>query len=425
MVYWKDSKTSTIMKKKKKILIVGCGPKALALCTKAHVLAALGWAVPEIIVIEKNEIGAHWSGQHGYTDGKNVLGISPMKDLGYPYDSSFGKKADEAMEAFSFISFLKETDEFTAWVDGWTQQITHRDLYSYLNWAAKKLGLVPIRGEVTALTPNGDGWIVNYTDSSGIEKTIECDAVIATGPGGVRKTIEIPESKNMFDAKNFWIEHENILTAKDQRIALIGGGISAGSILEKLLPAFPESSHIDWYTRRGIFTRSENFVNNQLFTYPDEWPELSEKVREQFIQHTDRGSIDPTTHLVMARHHKQFSMVLGEPDRVTEDPNGRLRVRYTNNKGTFEHLYDKVIMATGFDNVSFLNWLPESFKNEHSLVYSEIAVAKRLNTDLSLIGLKQKLHLPMLAWHDHGIGLSILSCLSILSDKILASYVTK
>lgn len=69
------------------LLVLGAGPKALAIAAKHAVLQQLGYPVPELLVVEKQGVAAHWSGTAGYTDGRSLLGTLPEKDLGFPYAS--------------------------------------------------------------------------------------------------------------------------------------------------------------------------------------------------------------------------------------------------------------------------------------------------------------------------------------------------
>ena len=76
--------------KKKKLAVIGAGPKGIAVAVKAKVLAEFGFPVDEIVLIEKNEVGANWSGTHGYTNGEMKLGTSPEKDVVFPIETDVG-----------------------------------------------------------------------------------------------------------------------------------------------------------------------------------------------------------------------------------------------------------------------------------------------------------------------------------------------
>jgi len=74
--------------KESRLIVLGAGPKAIAITAKSAVLKDLGWSVPNIVVLEKNNVAAHWSGEYGFTDGKQLLGTPPEKDIGFPYVST-------------------------------------------------------------------------------------------------------------------------------------------------------------------------------------------------------------------------------------------------------------------------------------------------------------------------------------------------
>ena len=69
-------------------MVVGAGPKGLAIAAKQTVLRRLGIAAPEVVLLDRHGVAAHWSGEHGYTDGRRLLGTAPEKDVGSPECSS-------------------------------------------------------------------------------------------------------------------------------------------------------------------------------------------------------------------------------------------------------------------------------------------------------------------------------------------------
>src|SRR5438046_2740436 len=106
----------------KKLLVVGAGPKALALLTKARCLRESGWGeVPQIVVLErKRTAGANWSGAGGYTDGTPHLDTPPEKDLGFPYGTEYDNDrslVSTGMLRYSWTNFLVGTGQIADWVD--------------------------------------------------------------------------------------------------------------------------------------------------------------------------------------------------------------------------------------------------------------------------------------------------------------------
>src|SRR5947199_10668205 len=70
------------------LLVVGAGPKAVAIAAKRHMLAKLGYPVPHVRVIDRQGVATHWTGKAGFTDGHQFLGTRPEKDLRFPYLST-------------------------------------------------------------------------------------------------------------------------------------------------------------------------------------------------------------------------------------------------------------------------------------------------------------------------------------------------
>ena len=70
------------------LLVVGAGPKAVAIAAERHMLAKLGYPVPHVRVIDRQGVATHWTGKAGFTDGHQFLGTRPEKDIGFPYLST-------------------------------------------------------------------------------------------------------------------------------------------------------------------------------------------------------------------------------------------------------------------------------------------------------------------------------------------------
>ncbi len=70
------------------LLILGAGPKAVAIAAKRAILAQLGLPGPRVVAVDFQGIAAYWSGTSGFTDGRQFLGTRPEKDVGFPYAST-------------------------------------------------------------------------------------------------------------------------------------------------------------------------------------------------------------------------------------------------------------------------------------------------------------------------------------------------
>lgn len=107
-------------KQRKEIAVIGGGAKAAALAAKASALrqARKGDEVG-VTIFEKQEVGAHWTGNSGYTDGIQRLCTPAERDVGFPYASKGGEKVDALMHSqFSWQSYLlSQAHEYSRWVD--------------------------------------------------------------------------------------------------------------------------------------------------------------------------------------------------------------------------------------------------------------------------------------------------------------------
>src|SRR5260221_11261957 len=70
------------------LLVLGAGPKGVAIAAKRYMLAKLGYPLPHLRIIDQQGGASHWSGQAGFTDGNQSLRTRPGKDVGFPYLSA-------------------------------------------------------------------------------------------------------------------------------------------------------------------------------------------------------------------------------------------------------------------------------------------------------------------------------------------------
>jgi mycobactin lysine-N-oxygenase len=404
------------------ILIVGAGPKALAIYTKARILRELGFLAPPVVIIERTEIGAHWDGTLGYTDGQRLLCTPPEKDLGFPYRSPFGDRVNQYMYEYSWNHYLVETSRISSWIDQGRKHPTHGGWATYLRWAATKAGLVPTYGHVRLIEPEGNLWRASFTLRDGTPATASAQGVIITGPGeAFRLDVQDDDSK-ISDGKSFWTNLPAFAQlGRDAAIAVIGTGETAATIVGALLD-MPggRTVRIDLINRRGmLYTREEGPLANRFFSDPGNWHNQPLSFRSDFISRADKG--------VFSKNAK---------DRIEQAENVHLLARTAKSAriagsqielmygdGQTER-YDRVIVATGFNPLSCFKLFPKgivrlngSWKNRFN------AIAKRVQFDLSLSGLEPKLHLPTLAALEQGPGFPNLTCLGHLADRVLSSYV--
>src|SRR5712692_7605480 len=141
-----------------RLLVVGAGPKAIAIAAKAHVLRELGWTTPDVLILEKQEIAANWGGRHGFTHGKHLLGTPPEKDIGFPYESEFDPSVDRAMLAYSWHAHKIDLGEYSEWVDRGRENPRHARWAQYFQWAGARIHADVRLGELRKIEAQGAQW---------------------------------------------------------------------------------------------------------------------------------------------------------------------------------------------------------------------------------------------------------------------------
>ncbi len=90
------------------------------------------------MVIERHEIGAHWTGQYHYTDGLQCLVTPPEHDIGFPYKSRsfFSAQADidSEMHTLSWSAYLADSKQSVDWLHRLDKYPTHKEFVKYLKW---------------------------------------------------------------------------------------------------------------------------------------------------------------------------------------------------------------------------------------------------------------------------------------------------
>src|SRR5690242_10971827 len=176
------------------ILIVGAGAKAAAIAAKVHAINTLGLGEISMTVIEKTEPAASWLGRNGMTSGEEPLAIPPIKDIGFPYQSSLqfggvGDEIDAALLPLSWQRFAMERHEYAAWVNSGSPSVLHKDYGEYLGWVLERAteGVSIYDGRVTevSLSEDHDRWQVEVAERRGLEDPERHSgrALVLTGPG--------------------------------------------------------------------------------------------------------------------------------------------------------------------------------------------------------------------------------------------------
>jgi mycobactin lysine-N-oxygenase len=406
------------------LAIVGAGPKAVAIAAKAHAIHVLrqklGQDAPEILIIERECLAAHWSGRLGYTDGNQILCTVPEKDVGFPYRSRPAVNIE--MSRYSWQAFLIEEGYFSEWVDRGRPHPRHGRFAEYLQWVAGKIPVQIHFGDVTRIRRIDRRWEISVRESKRKLQKFQADGVVITGHGEPRRFRGLQNDGRILDGQNFWHRLKDFRGVDEAKIAVIGSGETAAAIVVALAKQVTPLTAIVVVNRQGtIFSRGESYDENKLFSYPDKWPHIHISQRREFLQRTDRGvfSVNAKRILNTAENVTHFSLDVAH---IKTNRAGKLMlVGRSDRRVTLE--CDYVINATSFDQVWFRRLFSGDARRRLTAGRSG-KLEDMVNKDLSLRGVMPRLHAPMLAALRQGPGFPNLTCLGLLSDRILKPYLT-
>ncbi|MEV6427920.1 SidA/IucD/PvdA family monooxygenase [Nocardia sp. NPDC051463] len=411
------------------LVVVGAGPKAVAVAAKAHVLRELGLPAPRVIAIEAQTVGGNWLPSGGWTDGQHRLGTSPEKDIGFPYHSTWARgrnrAINEAMMALSWTSFLVEQGTYAEWIDRGRPSPQHHVWAKYLQWVARTIDLELVHGTVQSIAASVDGWQVTAVNGDGLRTEIAADSLMITGPGRSEKALA--KHPKVLSIAEFWDLAGRRSLPVSSRVAVIGGGETAGSALDELVRHGMLSISVI-SPMATIYTRGESYFENSLFSDPIKWGALSIEERRDVIRRTDRGvfSVRVQESLIADSrvHHMQGRVV-----RVADQGDGVVLTLRNELRLDQVHTADLVIDATGGRPLWFLDLFDANAADLLELaVGGELTQARieaAIGYDLAVSGLDSKLYLPNLAALTQGPGFPNLSCLGALSDRVLQTAVDR
>jgi mycobactin lysine-N-oxygenase len=401
---------------------VGAGPKGIAIAAKARALAAAGLAVPRVVLVDRGEVAGNWDGRQGYTSGLLPLGTPPEKDVGYPYAASWGDASADviaAMAEYSWQRHLIRHGAYGDWVDRGRMRPAHRQWSAYLREVAEVAEAEIVRGVVTGLEVAAGGrWEVSLEAGD----AIAADGVVITGAG---PAITVPgqprDHYRVLDGRTYWLAAHEFSGGCARNVCVVGSGETAASVVIDLLKRLPRHSALDVLTARGVlYSRGESYEENRFYSDPGDWPRLAEAHRREFLVRTDRGvfSLQAEAALNQARGFRTLagraaSVEAREHDVIVTIAYGEERERVA---------YDAVVVAIGFDGRWFEALLGGTASRRYRDALGGGELARHIDLDLSVAGLP--LHLPVMAGLAQGPGFPNLSCLGLLSDRILRRYVT-
>ena len=418
------------------LLVVGAGAKAAAIATKVHVLNSLGLASVRLTILEATEPAASWSGRNGMTSGEEPLAITPIKDVGFPYEShetfgEAGEEIDRAMLEFSWQQYLIARRGYVRWVNAGSPAVQHRDYGRYLAWVLERaragVELVHARVTQVSLRDRPDRWVVDVANSSGPQR-YDCDALALTGPGVHRLLPHDPEAApRIFHCDSRRREFSRIPADQRCDIGIVGGGESALSCVAFLRACRP-NAQLTIYTTGLPLSRGESFLENRVFSNPDDvgWGSLDMDLRRDFVKHCDRGVFDPHS-LAALSYDEQCRFLIGRVAHIgaTGDERG-VSIEYRAAEGMREARHDYVVNCTGFDLLEQLRGLfPIAVRAEMERRVGQLwdmspETEVPIGRFLELEGMSPRLHIPGLAALSQGPGFANLGCLGLLANRVLA-----
>ena len=426
------------------ILVVGAGAKAAALAAKIHAINTLGLAEVSMTVIEKTEPAASWLGRNGMTSGEEPLAIPPIKDVGFPYQSSrqfgeLGDRIDAALLPFTWQRFAMERHEWAAWVNSGSPSVRHCDYGEYLGWVLERAtaGITVYDGRVTevSLGEGRDRWQAEVAERGRPEdpERHTGGALVLTGPGVHRHFPHDPDVESrVFHCDSRREEFARVPESEPVEIAIVGGGESALSALVFLRDLRPDARLIV-FTPTLPLSRGESFLENRVFADPDnvEWEHLDVETRRDFVKHCDRGVFDQTV-LARIADDDHCSFVTGRAVHVSlADDDGALLEFESPSRGLCAERCDFVINCTGFDLLRQLRGLfPDAVRDEveeqcgplwDRPPQTEVPIGR----GLELEGVRPRLHIPGLGGLRQGPGFANLGSLGLLANRVLQPLLTE
>jgi mycobactin lysine-N-oxygenase len=372
------------------------------------------------------------------TSGEEPLAVTPIKDVGFPYQSHVefgeaGEAIDAALAQFTWQQHMISKRRYARWVDAGSPQVRHRDYGEYLTWVLSRAteGVEHLAARVTQVTLDEDGerWLVE-AEADGGKSRHAGGALVLTGPGIHRAFPHEPAvADRVFHCDSRREEFASIPEDRQCDVAIVGGGESALSATMFLRGMRPDC-RFTIYTPMLPMSRGESFLENRVFSNPDtvEWESLDQQTRRDFVKHSDRGVFDPPS-LAAIAYDERCRFVTGRVTDVGAAGSGEgVRLEYESPEGQAGSEHDFVANCTGFDLLAQLRTLfpatvREEIERRSGPVWdqptgSEVPIGR----NLELVGMRPRLQIPGLAGLSQGPGFANLGALGLLSNRVLQPF---
>jgi mycobactin lysine-N-oxygenase len=323
------------------------------------------------------------------------------------------------MADYSWQRHLITHGVYADWVDRGRLRPTHRQWSSYLREVAERAEAEIVVGEVVGLEVDGERWRLALEPG----EAIWADGVVFTGAGPpIRVAGQPQQHPRVLDGRSYWLPRRAPGQQVAQSVCVIGSGETAASVVISLLTKSHKRSTIDLLTSRGVlYSRGESYDENRFYSDPGDWPRLAESHRREFLERTDRGVFSLQAEAIL-NQSRGFRTLAG---RAVAIEAGERQVVVTIEYGNERErvAYDFVVVAIGFEARWFEGLLGGEARRRLDSGLAGAELERRIELDLSVAGLSPPLHLPLVAGLAQGPGFPNLSCLGLLSDRILRRYV--
>src|SRR6266508_4589801 len=204
----------------------------LAIAAKRVALARTGRDVPDLLVVDRRGVAANWTGDAGYTDGRQLLSTEPEKDVGFPYAHTWGADSERVgheMGRWSWQSYLIHQEGFADWVDRGRPRPSHRQWSRYLGWVAARVPVEPILAAVDGIDLADGRWRLSARAPAGDRVHFGCDGLVLTGPGRPLRLRGQPDDHpRILDGRTFWTSEEALERGGPVEVCVIGNGRPPG-----------------------------------------------------------------------------------------------------------------------------------------------------------------------------------------------------
>jgi mycobactin lysine-N-oxygenase len=427
------------------LIVLGAGAKGAAIAMKAHVLNTLGLGPVTVTVVEAAGPAAAWRHGDGVSSSREILGLGPLKDVGFPYQGvrafgAAGAAVDEAALSFSWQRYLVQEGRYAQWIDAGSPAVQRHVFGAYLAWVLARAteGVSVVRGRVTALSleDGAERWVVDVDGSAGAAR-FRCKAFTLTGQGAQRTLSHDPQAApRVLDCDSGRLHLARVASKEASDIAIVGAGESALSYIE-FVHALAPHARLTIYTPQLPMSRVESFLENRVFSRPDEvgWTSLSEIARRDFVTRSDRGVFGAdrvaafgyddrltliarrVTHVASAHDGLKVSVAYDSPSRAIN----------TEYDYVINAEYDYVINCTGYDPLEQLRLLltpsaQAEIERQAGPLWGKSCDEVSIGRSLALQNVHPPVHIPGLAALSQGPGFSTLGALGLLADRILTPF---